>query len=148
MTSVDEFLLVKNFVQIKSIEVVGMRIWTSYYKKIDTDRRNLIPIRISTSEPNWFNYTCGKVEILYPGWDLVNGIKSGSITWEHYVETYKNRLANLNAKGIIEDLETISNLYGGKDIVLLCYEAPDKPCHRHLVAEWLSKYLDYEVQEV
>lgn len=27
---------------------------------------------------------------------------------------------------------------GMNSIVLLCYEKPDKFCHRHLVAEWLS----------
>ena len=25
------------------------------------------------------------------------------------------------------------------DIALVCYEAPDKFCHRHLVADWFNK---------
>ena len=35
-------------------------------------------------------------------------------------------------------------------VVLMCYEAPDKFCHRHLVAEWLNKeaVLEHPVKEV
>ena len=31
--------------------------------------------------------------------------------------------------------------------VLLCYEAPDKFCHRHIVAKWLSDGMGMEVKE-
>ena len=35
----------------------------------------------------------------------------------------------------------------GEDAVILCWEAPDKFCHRHIVAEWLSYSLGIDIEE-
>jgi uncharacterized protein (DUF488 family) len=36
----------------------------------------------------------------------------------------------------------------GEDAILLCWESPEKFCHRHLVADWLSKKLDIKITEL
>ena len=56
---------------------------------------------------------------------------------EHY---YKEVLDKLSAKEVFREL--------GENSVLLCWEKYDKFCHRHLVAEWLSKELGIEINEV
>ena len=35
----------------------------------------------------------------------------------------------------------------GEDAILLCWESPDKFCHRRVVAEWLEKALGITVNE-
>lgn len=40
-----------------------------------------------------------------------------------------------DAAGAVADLaDAVRN---GTDVALVCYEAPDKPCHRHLLRAWL-----------
>lgn len=115
-----------------------MKVYTSYYKRVSTQFYDMLPVRISTSYPSWFPREFEEIPELYPGWDLVNGIKSGNLSWEDYVVIYKDKLAQLNRREILQKLVQFSKKHGGKDVVLLCYESPDKPCHRHLVAEWLG----------
>lgn len=115
-----------------------MKIVTSYYARIARNPQNLIPVRVSTSEPSWFPFICESISELYPGWDLVNEIKSGKITWLEYTTRYKAKLASLDRNAILQRLNQISAANGNRDIVLLCYENPRDNCHRHLIAEWLG----------
>ncbi len=56
---------------------------------------------------------------------------------DYYIDCFnKQVLNNLNTDKVLEELYELSNY---KDIVLLCYETPDKFCHRQLVADWLNK---------
>lgn len=113
-----------------------MKIYTSYYARMKNLFSKYTVVAISTSVPEWFPnaYTLRE---LCPGWDLVNGIKSGSITKEEYTEKYKLKLSMYNPK---EVRSTLRGIYQetGKDIVLCCYERPEDFCHRHIVAEWLG----------
>ncbi|MDZ7700792.1 MAG: DUF488 family protein [Halobacteriales archaeon] len=36
----------------------------------------------------------------------------------------------------------VDEVVGGTDVAVVCYEAPDKPCHRHLLRERLLDRLD------
>ena len=45
------------------------------------------------------------------------------------------------------DVQTVFNELG-EDAILLCWESPEKFCHRHLVANWLNKNLDIKVTEL
>lgn len=56
---------------------------------------------------------------------------------EHY---YKEVLSKLDPKKVYETL--------GENSILLCYETPDKFCHRHLVAQWLMDQLGITITEV
>lgn len=60
---------------------------------------------------------------------------------EQYTRDYKTHvLDKLDPKQVFKDL--------GPDAVLLCFEAPDKFCHRRLVARWLEKHLSIIVDEL
>lgn len=65
--------------------------------------------------------------------------KDGDV--EYYTEQYQRCvLDKLDPQTVYDEL--------GKDAVILCWEAPDKFCHRHLVAKWLSESLGIEIKEL
>ena len=57
-----------------------------------------------------------------------------------YRVEYQKILDNLDPQKVFDDL--------GEDVILLCWEAPGKFCHRRLVAEWLEKHLGRPVPEL
>jgi uncharacterized protein (DUF488 family) len=57
-----------------------------------------------------------------------------------YREEYQKILDSLDPRQVYEDL--------GENSILICWEAPDKFCHRRLVAEWLEKHLGVTVPEL
>ena len=60
---------------------------------------------------------------------------------EFYIKHfYKEVLDKLDPKEVYDEL--------GEDAILLCWETPEEFCHRHLVAEWLSKNLNIEIKEI
>lgn len=64
--------------------------------------------------------------------------------WEHsdYYKTFKTQiLSDSKAMGKLKHLSEQSE---HKDIYLCCYEAPDKPCHRHILLEIAQKHFGAE----
>ena len=62
-----------------------------------------------------------------------------SIEW--YTNIYRDTvLSNLNSTNVVEKL--------GDNAVMLCYEKPGDFCHRHLIADWISKNAGITVEEV
>ena len=61
---------------------------------------------------------------------------------EHFTEYYKKEiLGRVSVNEVLNDLDYIMRMSGGswKDVCFLCWERPEKFCHRHLVAEWLRE---------
>ena len=48
----------------------------------------------------------------------------------------------MNPALVLQDLQKI-----GKDVVLLCYETPEKFCHRHIAAQWLKDQTGIDIGE-
>ena len=115
-----------------------MKVYTSYYNKIAKDPRGLVPVRISTSAPDWFPYICEELTEVYPGWDLVGPVKKGLMDLDEYTVKYKEKLNKLGREYLLNRLNEISEENGGRDLVLVCWEAPDKFCHRYLIMEFLG----------
>lgn len=68
---------------------------------------------------------------------------------EVYTKRFQDEvLSRLDAETIISKLCQIADSAKTNKIVLLCWEAPDKFCHRHLVARWLSEHLGESVCEL
>ena len=80
-----------------------------------------------------------KCSVLAPGWELLSDYKTGKIDDAKYTERYK---AEILAK---IPPENVAHALDGK--ILLCWEKPDKFCHRHIVAEWLRE-AGFDVDEV
>lgn len=67
-----------------------------------------------------------------------NSLKEDKDIMEYQTEYITKVLNKLDVNTVANDLE-------GK--VLLCFETPDKFCHRHLIADWFRKN-GYDCQEI
>ena len=121
-----------------------MKIYTSYFAKESFLRRKgLLPIGIALWKPRFYNGE--EYKTLAPDQRTLVRKKNGTIDERQYTEEFKEKLANLDAEKVFQDLKRISQ---GKDIVLCCYERPEAFCHRHIVAEWLNEQLGITVEEI
>lgn len=55
-----------------------------------------------------------------------------------YTERYTNFLGGLNPRLVYSQICALYEGVSPAEITLLCYEPKNYPCHRHLVAKWLS----------
>ena len=70
-------------------------------------------------------------------------------TDEEFTERYRAMLDSHGVARIRTELETISQLNGGKDIVLLCFDDVRKGlCHRTIFAQWWQEKTGEEVKEL
>lgn len=115
-----------------------MNIYTSYYSAMASRYEDYAIVSISTSVPKWFPVRMLRMKELVPPWEIVEGIHNGEITEEEYTRVYKEQLSKLDRDLILKELDAISTINDNKDVVLCCYEAPNKFCHRKLVAKWLD----------
>lgn len=122
-------------------------IYTSYFSNIENLRKNsenLTFISIAGKTPEIENVEIFKFKELMPKYEwwkiwyekFKEDLESEeSKRW--YIEKYNETvLSKLNAKEIFQKMYDISK---GKNIILLCYETPEKFCHRHLVSKWLNR---------
>lgn len=75
---------------------------------------------------------------LAPPWELIQNLKETG-NEQQYVENYYKRVLNqLDPRKVYQDL---------KDNIILCYESPEKFCHRHIVSYWLNNELGLQISE-
>jgi uncharacterized protein YeaO (DUF488 family) len=124
-----------------------MKIYTSYFSNIENLRKkykNLTFISIAGITPEIENVEIFKLKELMPKyewWKIWHDKFKEDLESEEskqwYIKKYNETvLSKLNVKEIFQKMYDISK---GKDIILLCYETPEKFCHRHLVSEWLNR---------
>lgn len=119
-----------------------MKIYTSYYAKCRKIPHTITRISIAGKAPT--GYRGIEYKVLAPKKDFFMKWKDNHDN-DYYIECFnKQVLSVLNPADVYNRLEELS---GGQDIVLLCYEKSGDFCHRHLVADWLSKNLGIEVKE-
>lgn len=93
----------------------------------------MIPISIAISTPKWANIL--KYEKLQPTWSILEQWRKRG-DWEQYSSRFESEiLSKLNPMAVARELIAISNR---KTPVLMCWEGPGNPCHRHLVSEWFN----------
>jgi hypothetical protein len=108
---------------------------TSYFSK---SSKHPNAISIARKNPSWYT---GKTYLkLAPSFQLLTKYYKDRDS-DYYTKIFKSEvLAKLDPQTVFNDL--------GDNAVLLCYESPEKFCHRHLVAEWLSENLRCEIIEL
>ena len=114
-----------------------MRFWTSYFANMKNIPSSIVPIGIAGKAPNGMK---GLLEYkkLAPSWDIYSTWKYQHHDDDLYTARFKaERLGKLCFDTVLEDL---TELTGGKDACLLCYEIPCMFCHRHLVADWFTEH--------
>lgn len=109
-------------------------IYTSYFAKLKSLPKNIVPISICGKAPDW--YAGLQYKKLAPKYDFFMKWKR-----DHDNDAYTERF-NEEVLGVLIQNEVIQELYElgqSSDVAIICYEKPSDFCHRHLVADWLSK---------
>ena len=114
-------------------------IYTSYFAKLKSLPENVIPISICGKAPNWYKGL--QYKKLAPKYDFFMKWKETHDN-DYYIKCYNEQVLNkLDAINVVRDLTYIvPKDTTGEYICLVCYEKPGDFCHRHLVADWLSKH--------
>lgn len=124
-----------------------MNIYTSYYgnlRKLENAGYNNF-VSIAGKAPLFFEKKCNGInyreyKILAPKFWFFKKYKEDGDA-DFYTKCFKEEvLSNLDANKICQEL--------GDSVVLLCYETPDKFCHRHLVAQWLRANTTHRIIEL
>ena len=112
-------------------------LYTSYFsnrsyisKCYEDSDKEFVCTSIANSQPKGFPLT--KLDCFVPSWDLVGQYKAGTLPWELFANYYIQQLRALS----VSDLAKLKEL--PVDVILMCWESPDKPCHRHLLREFLN----------
>lgn len=93
-------------------------------------------------------------EKLMPTYDILKNFKEKGDEEEYTKQYYSKVLNRLDASMVVFQLEQMAMYRNCKDVALICYERPEKFCHRHLVADWLNangftcKEYDYEKENL
>ena len=117
-----------------------MRVLTSYYGKAQKLRKeNILVVNIAVMKPNWFFGI--SYEKLFPERGM---LKLDEVEYTKRYETILSRLAPMQ---VYRDLDTMMRNYGASGVALVCWEKPERFCHRHLVSKWFKEKLGMDVKE-
>lgn len=130
-----------------------MSIHTSYFeniKAIEKERHKEVFVSIAGFSPKWFRgYKLPELAPKKWWWKIwYDSFKDNleseeSKTW--YAEKYKETvLSELDQSDIIRKIVHLEDENVCSNVTLLCYETPEKFCHRHLVAGWLNNSKDID----
>ena len=109
-------------------------IYTTYFSMLDKKvPEKCVPLCIARTQPRGIYLPT--IHELKPSGDLLADYKLGDIDWFHYTMRYNKQLRHLDVHEVVKHLHDY-----GEDVALVCWERPDKRCHRHLVSAWLNKH--------
>ena len=123
-------------------------IYTSYFgniKRILNENKDVEFFSIAGKSPDFYKkenrFELSILAPKYKWWKEWKDKFSDNLESEESINFYEEKyyetvLKNLNPQTIVNTLYRIGN---GKDIILLCYETPEKFCHRKIVSEWFNK---------
>ena len=117
-------------------------IYTGYYSKIkEYADSGLILLSISRTKPE-FAKSCIDIPQLFPSDKILWDHKKGKIDDMEYTSKYLDQLNELGVDRIIKMIQIF-----GDNVVLLCWESPEKFCHRHILADYINKNSNINVEE-
>ena len=116
-------------------------IYTSYFARLKTLPKGVIPISICGKAPAWYNGL--QFKELAPKYDFFMKWKTDHDN-EYYIKCFNEQvLSSLNCEATVKRLLAMAGNFKGVNylpsVCLVCYEKPGDFCHRHLVAEWLNQ---------
>lgn len=116
-------------------------IYTSYFDNIGNIPDGIVPISICGRAPEYWDGL--QYKKLAPKWSFFSKWLENRDN-DYYIKCFKELvLDKLNPGDVVSALYTLAN---STNICLICYETPEKFCHRHLVADWLNA-AGYNVEE-
>jgi uncharacterized protein YeaO (DUF488 family) len=109
-------------------------VYTSYFAIMKKLPPEIVPISICAKAPDW--YTGKQYKKLAPKHGFFAEWKKNHDN-QYYIEHFNREVLDLlDPKKVLKELNAIAE---GKPFALVCYEKPEDFCHRHLVADWLTK---------
>jgi hypothetical protein len=125
---------------------------TSYFARLKYIK---YPVAICRIIPDYYKGPCYNplaptIEMLFKTKRVVLDVRISNIinVGGGVSEEYKRKiLGTLNPHEVVEELKSLHPEADENEITLLCYEAGNRPCHRHHVAEWLTAH-GYETKEL
>lgn len=119
-----------------------MEIYTGYYNKVKEYKDlKLQTISISRTEPKSIVID-GKIQELCPNNNILWDFKNGKIDEAEYTSEYLSQLDNIGIKNILLKIH-----HFGDNVILLCWESPEKFCHRHILADYINEHSLLKVVE-
>ena len=125
-------------------------IYTSYFAKLKSLPKNVIPISICGKAPDWYKGL--QYKKLAPKYDFFMEWKKNHDN-DYYIKCFNEQvLDSLSPIRVINELQLLipydircqmrRSVANSPDwhIALICYEKPSDFCHRHLVTDWLNEY--------
>ena len=85
------------------------------------------------------------IRLCPPDW-LLKAYKSCNISWEEFEYEFKKYM--LKGETLIAMRQLYTAVKNGKDIILACYEKDDSVCHRRLIREYLSQWIETKEYEI
>lgn len=107
-------------------------IYTSYFSKWKGfEDPNYVLMATTYYKPEWFS---GEWFFdVAPKKELVEKYKAGEVGADQYTDIYLNYLTE-NSEKILAQVRAFDP---NKTYILLCFEGPDRFCHRHVLSSWL-----------
>ena len=116
-----------------------MKIYTSYFGNAKALAKNGIKIvSVALWQPRFLSVPLTMSDAAPTSWM----VKKAS--HQQYLDAYQQILSRIDPHEFINRLETLG---GGSDVALCCYEKPGEFCHRHLLAEYLTKNTGVVIDE-
>lgn len=115
-------------------------IYTTYFAKLKSLPKNIIPISICGKAPA--GYKGLEYKKLAPKYDFFKKWKETGDN-DYYIQCFLTQvLSSQNPAEVVQELYTLANTAAEpgqvvEDIALVCYEKSTDFCHRHLVSAWL-----------
>ena len=117
-------------------------IYTGYYSKVkEYEDAGYRTVSISITKPDGVCLT-GKIPELCPSLKLFQRYRYGDVTEKEYTREYLEQLDKIGIREILMMIHTF-----GENVVLLCWEAPGRFCHRHILADYINKNSKLTVDE-
>ena len=120
-----------------------MKIYTTYFANVRNLPEDIVPISISGKAPSW--WTGLEYKKLAPKYSFFSIWKETQDNDYYIKHFYEEVLAKLTPAKVVNDIAMM--VPQEASIAFVCYEAPGKFCHRHLVADWLKTDGNIEVEE-
>lgn len=124
-------------------------IYTSYFGNMGNIRDrypNIVFCSVASKTPDWFldenelNFISRELAPKYSWWSYwkakFGDDPESKESIEYYTYRYKDTVLDALRGWYIRDM--LYENSKGNDVCMLCYEKPDKFCHRHLISKWLG----------
>lgn len=112
-------------------------ICTTYFSNVKKLPKDFTPISIAAKPPAGWKYP--QYKVLSPKYSFFTVWKETHDN-DYYIQHFNDEvLSGLNPQETVKDILRLCPGYKPPKIALVCYETPEKFCHRHLVADWLNK---------